>query len=186
MAVKFKHSSVTALYFCTFTCFHWLNLFSITNDYDIVYNWFSILKKAGIDVTAYVIMPNHVHCILYFHDEQFDLNKIVSNGKRFMAYELINRLEKQNNIELLNSLSDALTERENKKGQKHKVFKDFFDAKGIFTEYFFMQKLNYVHHNPVSGKWSLAKTFVDYEHSSAGFYEKGIATHFSPKHYKDL
>lgn len=28
-----------------------------------------------------------------------------------------------------------------------------------------------MHHNPVSGKWSLSPTFVDYFHSSTAFYE---------------
>ena len=30
-----------------------------------------------------------LHCILYFKEAGFDLNKIVSNGKRFMAYEIL-------------------------------------------------------------------------------------------------
>jgi hypothetical protein len=40
-----------------------------------------------IKTTAYVIMPNHVHCILFFLTEQYDLSKIKANGNRFMAYE---------------------------------------------------------------------------------------------------
>ncbi|MDQ6845520.1 MAG: hypothetical protein M3Z92_14425 [Bacteroidota bacterium] len=32
----------------------------------------------------------------------------------------------------------------------------------------------------------IAIGFVSYEHSSASFYEDGIARHFIPKHYKDL
>ncbi|HEY8688772.1 MAG TPA: hypothetical protein VIM07_06010 [Chitinophagaceae bacterium] len=46
--------------------------------------------------------------------------------------------------------------------------------------------MNYIHYNPVKGKWNLAKHFVSYEHSSASFYEDGITKHFMPKHYKDL
>ena len=33
--------------------------------------------------------------------------------------------------------------------------------------------LDYIHHNPVSGKWRLAEDFTKYPHSSAGFYECG-------------
>ena len=58
----------------------------------MVYKWFEVLKKNNTDVVAYVIMPNHLHVILHFHSENFDLNKIISNGKRFLAYEIINRL----------------------------------------------------------------------------------------------
>ena len=36
-------------------------------------------------------MPNHVHYILFFPTGQYGLNKLVSNGKRFMAYEIVKR-----------------------------------------------------------------------------------------------
>jgi hypothetical protein len=49
-----------------------------------------------------------------------------------------------------------------------------------------MQKLDYIHYNPVSGKWQLAKNFVGYEHSSASFYEAGEVKHFMPVHFRDL
>ncbi|MDQ6755915.1 MAG: hypothetical protein M3004_03180 [Bacteroidota bacterium] len=163
-----------------------MHLFELTNSYDMVYKWFNILKQEKIEVIGYVIMPNHVHCILYFPETGFNLNKIISNGKRFMAYEIINRLENANDIQALKILHDALTGRERKKNQLHKVFKDSFDAKAIFSEKFLIQKLNYIHNNPVSGKWKLAKDFVSYEHSSASFYEEGIAKHFKPKHFNDL
>ena len=186
MAVKYKHSDVYSIYFCTFTCYEWMNLFELTNSYDLVYSWFNILKKEKVEVLAYVIMPNHVHCILYFPDAGFDLNKILSNGKRFMAYKIINRLQKANDKNTLMILQDALTDRERKKKQLHKVFKDSFDAKAIFSEKFLIQKLNYIHFNSVEGKWKLAKDFVLYEHSSASFYEEGVSRHFKPKHFKDL
>jgi putative transposase len=163
-----------------------MHLFELTNGYDLVYNWFTILKKDKIEVVAYVIMPNHVHSILYFPETDFNLNKILSNGKRFIAYGLVNRMEKANDIGTLTMLQNGLTERERKKKQLHKVFKDSFDAKPIFSEKFLLQKLNYIHYNPVKGKWNLAKDFVSYEHSSASFYEEGITRHFVPRHYKDL
>ena len=91
MSVKYKHSDVYSMYFCTFTCYEWVHLFELTNGYDLVYNWFNILKKDTIEIIGYVIMPNHVHSILYFPEAGFNLDKILSNGKRFMAYELVNR-----------------------------------------------------------------------------------------------
>ena len=163
-----------------------MSLIEITNSYDIVYNWFNILKQDEIEVVAFVIMPNHLHCILYFPQANFDLNKIISNGKRFMAYEIINRLEKANQTGLLSQLSNAVTFNEQKKGQLHRVFENSFDAKAIFSDKFLLQKLNYIHHNPVSGKWNLVKDFTLYEHSSASFYEGGKAIHFVCKHFRDL
>jgi REP element-mobilizing transposase RayT len=187
MAVKTKHSDEYSLYFCTFTCYQWLPLFEWVQGYDLVYNWFDFLKtRKQIDVVAYVIMPNHLHCILHAQEKNFDLNKIIGNGKRFMAYELVKRLEEAGRADVLIRLMQGLTEREIKKGQKHRVFEESFDAKPIYSNHFFHQKLNYIHMNPVTGKWKLAEDFISYEHSSASFYELGIAKHFKPRHYKDL
>lgn len=186
MSVKFKQADIYSMYFCTFTCFKWLPLIETTKSYDLVYNWFNILKQQKISVIAFVIMPNHLHCILHFQGPDFDLNKIISNAKRFMAYEMVNRLEENKETVLLELLAKSVTIREQKKGQLHKVFKSSFDAKPIFSDKFLMQKINYIHNNPVSGKWNLAKDVVSYEHSSASFYELGIEQHFLPTHFLDL
>lgn len=184
MAIKLKHSGDYSTYFCTFTCFNWLNLFAITNSYDLVYKWFSYLQeKKNADIVSYVIMPNHLHCILHFLDESFELNKIIGNAKRFMAYEMIERLNAKNEESIITTLANSVSLREKKKGQNHKVFEDLFDAKAIFSQKFLEQKLEYIHNNPVSGKWQLVKEFTEYEHSSASFYELGIVKHFKPLHY---
>ncbi len=50
------------------------------------------------------------------------------------------------------------------------------------------QKLNYIHHNPISGKWALTNDFTNYPHSSAAFYvyECDEKSHAEIVHYKDL
>jgi len=186
MAIKLSHSS-EPLHFITFTCYKWLNIIEITNAYECVYKWFNYLREnKNIDVVAFVIMPNHVHAILYFPTSDFDLNKIIGNAKRFIAYEIIKRLKRVENLNILKLLQDDLSEREIAKGQKHKAFESSFDAKEIYTEAFFFQKLEYIHRNPISGKWDLADDYFRYPHSSAGFYETGEVFYFKPKHYNEL
>ena len=180
MAVKLAHGDNYTMHYCTFTCYKWLNLFEIVNGYDIVYKWFDYLKTQNQQVIGFVIMPNHVHAILYFPEEGYNLNKIIGNAKRFMAYEIIKRLEQMQREDLLQLLHSSVSTREKKKGQRHKVFKDSFDAKGITTEKFLMQKLNYIHRNPVSGKWQLVIDYTDYDHSSASFYELGVIKKYMP------
>ena len=187
MSTRTTHSSQPALYYITFTCHRWLPLFEMTNSYDLVYNWFEIMKaKYGIKTTAYTIMPNHVHCILFFPTENYDLNKIVGNGKRFMAYEIVKRLEAANDSKTLLQLKEGLSDRDVKKGQKHKVFEDSFDAKPIYHRDFLLQKINYIHLNPVRGKWRLVAHWEDYEYSSAKFYEKNKLDGFVPVHFEEL
>jgi len=147
-------------------------LFEITQSYSLVYNWLKLIdEKHQIKTLAFVIMPNHVHAILYLTDTTVNLNTIISNAKRFMAYDFIQRLQIQNEYDVLNLLSVACTEKEKAKGQLHKAFEPSFDAKPIYTDEFLNQKLDYIHHNPVNGKWSLVNEFTDYLHSSAAFYE---------------
>jgi hypothetical protein len=100
------------------------------------------------------------------------LNTIISNGKRFMAYEMIKRLKTQKKETLLDELHGYVKKNERKKGQIHKVFEDSFDAKECISEKFIEQKIRYIHHNPVMKKWNLASDFISYQHSSAAFYEK--------------
>ena len=83
-------------------------------------------------------------------------------------------------------LKEGLTERHLKKGQLHKVFEDSFDAKPIYHRQFLLQKVNYIHLNPVQGIWRLADHWEDYEHSSAKFYVKNNASGFTPVHYEEL
>jgi hypothetical protein len=153
--------------------------------YNTVYKWFDHLHKNNIYVTGYVIMPNHVHVLLYFRQMPKTLNTIIGNAKRFMAYEIIKRLTEKKEIKLLDVLHGAVKKREEKKGQIHKVFEDSFDAKECYSEEFIFQKLQYIHHNPVSKKWNLAGDFADYEHSSASFYEGGKKRYENLVHVND-
>lgn len=174
MTVRIQHEQEpNSIYFVTFTCYQWLPLFAVTNAYDTVYKWFDYLYSQNIRVAGYIIMPNHVHVLLYFTEMKKPLNTIIGNGKRFMAYEIIQQLSNDNQAVLLQKLAKGVKERERLKGQLHRVFEESFDAKRCISKEFIYQKLDYIHHNATSGKWMLAKDFLSYEHSSAMFYESG-------------
>jgi putative transposase len=187
MSVRINHSDESHLYFITFTCYEWLPLFNLTNSYDLVYKWFNYLKQEQqVSVTGFVVMPNHMHCMLFFPQKGFDLNNIIGNAKRFIAYEIIERLKVQGHFDILNKLTMGVSANERKKGQLHKVFQDSFDAKAIESKRFLLQKLNYIHLNPVKGNYKLAEDWRAYEHSSASFYELNKVFHFAPLHQMEL
>ncbi len=178
MAVRTQHEQeANSIYFVTFTCYQWLSLIHQANSYDLVYKWFDYLHTQNIRVTGYVIMPNHVHVMLYFAEMKKPLNTVIGNGKRFMAYEMVKRLETVNEKGLLQLIAAGVKETERKKGQLHKVFEDSFDAKKCMSKEFIYQKLDYMHHNPTKGKWMLANDYLSYAHSSASFYE-GLACNY--------
>ncbi len=67
--------------------------------------------------------------------------------------------------------------------KKHQVFHLSFDARKCFTEKMVEQKLDYIHHNPVSGKWNLVEDFSEFAHSTASFYERGVLGKFEVTYY---
>ena len=173
MAVKTSIEFTEGMYFITFTCQHWLPLFEITNSYDTVYKWFDYLFTKGHKLKGYVILPNHLHALIDFGSSQKNINTIVSDAKRFMAYKIVDRLKEQKRTEILLQLSEAVTSSDKNKGKIHQVFERSFDCKEITSQHFFLQKLSYMHNNPCSGVWNLVKNPVDYKHSSAKYYSSG-------------
>ena len=169
MAVRTPIEQGEGLYII-FTCCEWLPLFEITHGYDAVYKWFDYLKSKNHFVKGYVIMPNHLHVLIDFSKSLKSINTIVSNGKRFMAYELVKRLQEERKNEILKKLEDAVISSDKDRGKKHQVFERSFDCKPITSERFFLEKLNYIHNNRCSGVWKLVENPVDYKHSSAKYY----------------
>ena len=186
MSIKTAQHEKEVIYFCTITCNNWMPLFKITEFYDAVYNWFDVMREKNNQINGYVIMPNHLHVLIRVDKESVEINKLVGNGKRFMAYDMIKRLKKLNRNDLLAQLESAVNQEEKNKGKLHNVFEASFDCKPCYTKTFLEQKLDYIHHNPCAGKWNLAKEFTDYKHSSAAFYELDKSAVFAVDDYRLL
>jgi putative transposase len=172
MAVREKSLFIpNEIYFITFTILDWKPIF-ISNFYcKIIYNWFDYMNKAyGNRVYGYVIMPNHVHVLLKITGESPPLSKLMQNGKRFMAYEIIKTMKQENKKELLEHFASRKYGNTN---ASYKVFKERYDSLLITTEKFFREKLKYIHNNPCQPKWNLAKEPEDYLYSSASNYMVG-------------
>ena len=144
----------------------------MANAYQTVYNWFDVLKSRDHYINAYVIMPNHVHTIISFTSSK-SINTIIGNGKRFMAYEIIKKLEDNKDEDLLNHLFVSVSIKDKLRNKQHEVWQPSFDWKDCLSDRFVDQKINYIHTNPCSGKWNLCTAPRDYVHSSARFYEEG-------------
>jgi putative transposase len=187
MSIKHTQPEKEQTYFCTFTCLDWINLFEITDLYDEIYKWFNILIKDNHQICGFVIMPNHLHVLVHQGEDKNTINTILGNGKRFLAYEIVKRLEKIKREDILQILASHVTPREKKKNKKHRVFEISSDIKPCYTEKFLLQKLEYIHANPVTGKWQLADSIEKYLHSSAAFYELNqVHPKIRITHYKDL
>ena len=176
----------SSIYFVTFTCYRWLPLIQLTAVYDEVYTFFSILNTSGHQVLGYVIMPNHVHLLLYFKNNGQSLNTIIGNGKRFIGYEIIARLKQQEADAVLAKLKEGVSKVKKVRAHLHQLWQGTFEVKECRTEPFVLQKLNYIHANPCSGKWRLSNATYEYEHSSVDYYELGKKANLIVKDYRDF
>jgi REP element-mobilizing transposase RayT len=174
------------IYFITFTCYDWLRVIELSQGYNSVYNFFKALKNQMHDVLAYVIMPNHLHFLLHYNGGSKNLNTVIGNGKRFIAYEIVELLKQKREHALSEKLSAAVKDKDRSRGKKHEVWKDGFDVKECRTEKFILQKLIYIHENPVRGRWKLCETSLDYLHSSAKFYFNGTQQLFEVRDYREF
>ena len=174
------------MYFITFTCYNWLHLIEITNTYEEVYNFLDILNSSGHRLSGYVIMPNHVHLLLYFKMQNQSLNTIIGNGKRFIGYEIIDRLKAAKQHAILKLLSEAVSPAERIRNKQHEIWQGTFEVKECRTEAFILQKLNYIHSNPCAERWRLCKKPYEFEHSSASFYQMGKHGKVDVTDYQDL
>jgi REP element-mobilizing transposase RayT len=186
MPIRTTIANQSGIYFITFTCTNWLPLFQTANAWSVVYDWFDYLKKEGHYIVGFTIMPNHVHAIIAFRNTGKTINAIVSNGKRFMAYALVKALEAQQHHDILQVMAAARNATEIATQKKHKVFEPSFDWKWCNSELMIDQKLQYLHSNPCKGKWNLAASPIEYEHSSAKYYLIGEQGLYAVTHFKSI
>ena len=87
------------------------------------------------------------------------------NFLKYTAHEFLKSL-KQNAASKFYEVNAA--------NKKHEIWQRDSLSIEISSKDFAKQKIDYIHFNPVSGKWNLAKDYLDYYYSSARFYETGV------------
>ncbi len=149
----------------TFCCYRRLRLL----EHDFVRNTFlanldRARQKWNFHVWAYVLMPEHVHVIVYPRDEVYDISKILLAVKKPVAYQALQWLESyepQTFRNLLVPRSDGTFERR------------FWEAGGGFDRNVHSGKaawnmIHYIHWNPV--RRGLVRSPEEWKWSSAAFY----------------
>ena len=171
MAIRRKTFIPNEIYYVTFTILGWQKIFINDKYCNLVYKWFDYIKINYCNkVHGYVIMPNHIHALLYISEKSPKLSTLIMNAKRFLAYQIIELLKQDKQYKLLKFFNANARIKDN---AKHKVFEDRYDSLLIETHKFFLQKLNYIHRNPCQENWNLVEKPEDYKHSSTSNYILG-------------
>ncbi len=162
--------------FFTATILEWKHLLKADEFKDIIINSLQFLKKEGsVVVYSYVIMPNHIHLIWQI---QAGYKKDVVQ-MRFLKFT-----SQQIKFRLTDAASPLLSEfLVNSTDRKYQFWKRNALSIDLWSDHVFMQKLDYIHNNPVQEKWKLAEFPGDYRYSSAKFYITGYDEFDLVSHY---
>ncbi len=153
-------------YFVTFTCFNWHRFLTTDACKLVVLDSFKhMVLNDGVRIYGFVIMPNHVHVIWSMAEDKLEY---VRNSFTKATGHRIVKLHKMHHPEKLFLMQTNETDRQYQCWMRRPFWKT------VFYEKMFIQKLNYIHLNPVRKGWKLSENPEDYYYSSAKSYLEGI------------
>ena len=169
----------SSCFFVTTSCKDHLHLLKPDLCKKIVAESINFLQaKYNTHALGYVIMPNHIHLILFFEKEN-KLSDFMRDMKKYTSVQIRKELERSGE-----ALLPKLNYRH--RAQVFKVWDDGFDDVWIGSQHVLETKLGYIHSNPLQEHWNLAVHPEEYRFSSSCFYERDIQPDIKVTHYKEF
>lgn len=151
-------------YFCTITVLDWTPVFIERRYINSLIESLSYCRaNKGLQLFAYVVMPNHLHLIAAAPD----LHSMMRDYKRFTSRTIHEQLVADGRKTILECLERG-AQRARREHGEFSFWEDGFHPQAISSRGVFEQKLRYLHENPVR-KGLVAKP-EDWWCSSAGWY----------------
>jgi putative transposase len=162
--------------FYTATILEWKPLLKQDKYKDIIIESLRFLvTDKRINLYAFVLMSNHIH-LIWQPLREYTPENIQHSLMSYTAHQFKNDLLKNHPL-VLPHFKVKAKDREYQFWERNSLGVD------LFSEEVFIQKLDYIHWNPV--KAGLCKLPEEYYYSSAKFYEFGIDDFGILTHYKD-
>lgn len=168
MTTGYLINNQNSAYFLTFTVVDWVDIFTRKIYRDIILESLTYCRNnKGLKVWAYVIMSNHVHFI--WSVKENNLSSVLRDFKRHTASKILKSICDSNE-----SRRDWMMKRfefaakSNVRNGPHQFWMHENHAEELTTLPFTVQKLNYIHLNPVRA--GLVEKPEDWLYSSARNY----------------
>ncbi len=174
MSTGYRVNDQFATYFLTPTVVDWVDVFTRSEYRDIIVKSLDFCtREKSLVVYGYVVMTNHLHLLVRSKDGS--LSDTIRDFKKFTARRIIELIKNGNENRrewMLHRFewNAGLSVRSN----EHKFWTHENRAEVVHSEDFFLQKLNYVHDNPVRSGWVARPEDFVYSSAKALMYrEKG-------------
>ena len=119
--------------------------------------------SGGFSIYAYVIMPDHLHALT---DSELKPSRILQYINGIVSRRIIDHLKERGHNASLRKLSRESGTR----GRKYSLWEHHSNVLPIFSEDMLMQKVNYIHQNPVRAE--LVDRAEDYRWSSIRIWKR--------------
>ena len=158
-------------YFLTFTIVGWVDVFSRKECKEIIIDALKYcIDHKGLLLHAYVIMESHIHLVASAAEKSKGLSAIIQDFKKHTSKEIIKWVKDSGH----ESRKDWLLmifkyhAKYNKRNSEYQVWQQNNQPKELFYAKFALQKVNYIHYNPVKAR--IVDQPEAYVHSSARNY----------------
>ncbi len=156
------------MYYLTFTVIDWIDVFTRKCYRDLLLDSLEYCQKEkGLAIHAYVIMSNHLHCIL--SSKTGKLSDTIRDFKSNTSKQIINSI--QEDTESRREWMLDLFSYKGLNNSRNKTFQFWQQSNHpieLHTNHFIDQKLDYIHNNPVKAGWVIKPE--EYVYSSAKNY----------------
>lgn len=165
--------------FFTATIYQWKKLLTPEKYKNLVIDSLAFLvEKHKVKLYGFVIMPNHIH-LLWKILSPYLLKDVQRDFLKYIGQKIYYDLKK-NHSEVLGHFEVNASDRKYQFWQRNSLTK-FLPSREVVE-----QKLDYIHNNPVQGKWMLANSPIEYGYSSCKFYEADDHSYEFLTHYMEF
>jgi putative transposase len=135
-----------AAHFITSTIVEWLPVFTTAASCDILVASLGFCREhKALQIHAWVILDNHFHAIV----SGPDLPHTIQSLKRHTAKALLAELQRDGREWLLHQFAHFRARHKIAAGNDHQVWQEGYHPQAITTDEMMLQKLDYLHRNPV-------------------------------------
>lgn len=167
----YKIRNKEGIHFITFAVVEWVDVFTRKVYRDVVLESLQYCQKEkGLNLHAWCLMSNHIHLILSAREN--NTSEILRDFKKFTSKQIIsaivNHPSESRRGWMLRIFEQA--GKENSRNKNYQFWQQDNHPEELHSEKFILQKLNYIHNNPV--KACIVDRADQYIYSSARNYSK--------------
>jgi REP element-mobilizing transposase RayT len=165
MSTGYQIVEQDALHYVTFQIVKWVDIFTRKVYRDIVIDSLKYCQtNKGLEIYAFVIMSNHIHLLI--RSDIGKLSDTIREFKSFTAKQILLSIdtESESRRDWMLNLFEFVA-KQHKRNEKFQIWTHENHAELIYSDKFIIQKINYIHDNPVRA--GIVENPEDYLYSSA-------------------